>query len=131
MKKIILSFALGFMSLAVYGQNETVSLNYTEIQHTYKINQAVNIVSPSNGAEFIKDNHLALGVVRVVLIVEHNTNNETYHKILKDRIKSISSSNEIGFVADSRQVLGRNGFELKETFKTVVFMSEKTAKKYK
>jgi len=129
MKKYILSFAFGFIAYTGFCQSENLTLNHLEIQHTYKVTEAKEIISPSNNTEIIKDNKLAFGVVKVVLLVDHNTTNEMYNKLLRQRISSVDENNKIGFVADSRQILGRNGFELQEEFKTIVFMSEKTAKK--
>jgi len=123
MKKIILSFGFGLIATLAFSQR-------IEVQHTFKVDKAVEISTPTQ-AEFLKDNSLGLGVVRVVLLIEHNTTDKAYNDILRNRIKSVTTADNIGLEMDSRQILGRNGFELKEEVKSLVFMSADTARKLK
>lgn len=121
MKKLILSFACGFISLAAFSQSRV------ELVKTFKVEHPVQILSPSGTAEILKDNSLGLGIVRVVLVVEHNAN-EAYNDIVLKRFKGVQSAESIGFEGDTRSVTGRNGFTLEEKTQCIVFMSDKTSK---
>jgi hypothetical protein len=126
MKNLIFSALLVlFFALSASAQNQKVLVN------TFKVESRLmfNMPTSNENIEFLQDNSLGLGIIRVEVVIDHNAPQEIIKDLVKNNRYSFEqTSQEIIFKVSQKQVFWGRSTELTEKFKICIYMSKATSK---
>ena len=126
MKNLIFSAAIIlFFAVGAIAQNQNILTRSFKVDHRLMFNLPTN----NENVEFLIDNSLALGIVRLEVVIDHNAPETVFKDLVKnDRYQFEQSNEEILLKVSQKQVFWGRGAELKESFKVCIYMSKATSK---
>lgn len=126
MKNLIFASAIVlFFAISAAAQQQKVLINTFKVENRLMFNMPCN----NDKIEFIQDNNLALGIIRIEVVIDHNAPQEIIKDLVKnDRYQFEQSKEEIIFKVSRKQVFWGRSTELKESFKVCIYMSKATSK---